>query len=236
MEELQVNGTTIENMGVLDLIEMKPEDLGAVSLIQNVGLILAPESLVGALMKIPQKNVGLTVTLPSTTGKIKLLSGQFTVNGEVFANRLGSPEDILVVTGQIIITSTIETVGFKEVIVAGQLIAPKKAESGLVAAVTRMTGQVAYYTAETPRLFVGEDTFSKAFFDFIDDKLAMVFVGSFEFESDVDAALLKQKVSEIVVIGELKAPKELIPILQYLASVKLGSIIGIDHAVIQSQP
>ncbi|WP_199615801.1 hypothetical protein [Paenibacillus alkalitolerans] len=235
MEELKVTGTTIENLGVLDLIEMKPEDLAAVTQIQNVGVIIAPEALSGALMKIPQRNVGMTVTIPPSSGKIKLLTGQLTVDGEAFANRSGSPEDMLVIAGQIIITSEIEAVGFKEVIVAGQIIAPKKAERALVGAVTRLTGQIAYYTGESPRLFVGNDTFSKAFFDLIDGNMAMVLIGNFEFGSDVDTAVLKQKVAELVVIGELRAPMELVPLLQLLTVVKLGNIVGKENAAAQSE-
>ncbi|WP_219834042.1 hypothetical protein [Paenibacillus sp. R14(2021)] len=234
MEEVQETGTVIENVGVLELIEIKPEALEAVTLIQNVGLILVTESLSGALLSIPQRNVGMTITLPSTEGKVKMVTGQVTVSGDLFANRQGSPQDILVISGQIVLTSMIEQVGFKEVIVVGQLIAPKKAENDLAAAVTRLVGQIAYYSAETPRLFIGEDTFSKAFFDFIDDKLAMVLIGSFELDADVDAATLKQKVSEIVLIGDLKAPKELVPLLQYLAVTKLGSISAKDTTAIQS--
>ncbi|WP_029192784.1 hypothetical protein [Paenibacillus harenae] len=235
MEEVKVTGTTIENLGILDLIDKKPEDLAAVTQIQNVGVVLAPEALSGALMKIPQKNVGLIVTIPPTSGKIKRLTGQLTVDGEAFANHSGSPEDMLVIAGQIIITSEIEVVGFKEVIVAGQIIAPKKAERALVGAVSQLTGQIVYYTGETPRLFVGNDTFSKAFLDLIDGNMSMILIGSFEFGSDVDTSTLKQKITELVLIGELRAPKELIPLLQLLAVVKLGNIVGKENVEAQSE-
>jgi len=225
MEEGKVTGTTIENLGILDLIDKKPEDLSAVTRIQNVGAILAPEALSGALINIPQKNVGMIVTIPPTSGKIKRLTGQLTVDGEVFANRSGSPEDMLIIAGQIIITSEIEAVGFKDVIVAGQIVAPKKAEKALVGAVSQLTGQIVYYSGETPRLFVGEDTFSKSFLELIDGKMSMVLIGNFEFSSDVDAATLKQKVEEIVLIGNLRVPKELAPLVQLLAVVKMGNII-----------
>ena len=235
MEEAKATGTTFENLGVLDLIEMKPDDLAAVTLIQNVGVIIAPEALSGTLLKIPQKNVGLTVTIPTTSGKIKRLTGQLAMDGEAFANRTGSPDDILVVAGQVIITSGIETVGFKEVIVSGQVIAPKKTEQTLMGAVSRFNGQMVYYNGETPRLFVGDDTFSKAFFDYFDDRFSMVLVGDFVFDSDVDTATLKQKVEEVVLIGNLKAPKQLVPLLQHLAVVKLGSIAGIENAAAASE-
>jgi hypothetical protein len=98
-----------------------------------------------------------------------------------------------------------------------------------------MSGQIAYYTADTPRIFMGNDTFSKAFFDLIEGKMAMLLVGSFEIDSDVDIATLKQKVSEIILIGKLSAPKTLVPLLQLLAVVKLGEINGRDAALTNQQ-
>ena len=236
MEDVGQMDKTIENMGVLELINMKPEDLARISLIQNIGVILVSEALSGVLLNITQRNIGMIVTIPQTSGKIKVLTGQLSLGGDVFSNSSGSSEDILVITGQIIITSSlVEKIGYKDIIIAGQLIAPKGMESLLASAVTRMSGQIAYYTADTPRIFMGNDTFSKAFFDLIEGKMAMLLVGSFEIDSDVDIATLKQKVSEIILIGELSAPKTLVPLLQLLAVVKLGEINGRDAALPNQQ-
>ncbi|MCQ6561178.1 hypothetical protein [Paenibacillus mendelii] len=222
-------GNIISNTGILDLTGKKPEDLEGISLIENVGLIFAPESLSGALMKIPQRNVGMTVSLPTTSGKIKVLTGQLTLSGDVFANQAGSPEDILVLAGQAIITSSIEKIGFSEVIVAGQLIAPKSQEGMIASAITRLAGQIAYYNSAAPRLFMGDHTFSKDFFDLIDGKMAMVIVGSYEIAADVDVETIKQKISEIVLVGELTVPKALVPVCQFLATTQLGSIQARDE-------
>lgn len=229
--EINTTGITLENMGVLDLSGKKSGDLSGISLIQNIGVILAPHSLTDALLHIPQRNIGTTVMLPDTQAKIKILSGQLTLSGEVFANHSGSSDEILVIVGQVVITSPIEKVGFNEVIVAGQLIAHKKNEAALASALTRMSGQIAYYNGDNPRLFMGTDTFSKEFFELVEDKMAMIIVGSYEIESDVEIALLKQKISEVVLIGELSAPKALLPLLQMLTVTKLGEITVRDDAV-----
>ncbi|KIL38265.1 hypothetical protein SD70_27465 [Gordoniibacillus kamchatkensis] len=162
--ENALQATVIENMGVLDLTSKKTDDLSGISEIRNVGVILAPQFLMDALLKVPQKNVGMTVTIPDTPGKIKLLTGQLTLSGEIFANSAGSEEDILVIAGQTIITSPIENVGFNEIIIAGQLIAPKVSEAALAGAVTKLAGQIAYYHSQLPRLFLGNDSLPKAFF------------------------------------------------------------------------
>ncbi|KIL38266.1 hypothetical protein SD70_27470 [Gordoniibacillus kamchatkensis] len=52
----------------------------------------------------------------------------------------------------------------------------------------------------------------------------MLLVGNFEIASDVDAALFKQKVTELIVMGNVSASKELIPLLKLLATTKLGNI------------
>ena len=236
MEDVGQMDKTIENMGVLELINMKPEDLARISLIQNIGVILVSEAMSGVLMNITQRNIGMIVTIPQTSGKIKVLTGQLSLSGDIFSNSSGSSEDILVIAGQTIITSSlVEKIGYKDIIIAGQLIAPKGMESLLTSAVTRMSGQIAYYTSDTPRIFIGEDTFSKAFFDLIEGKMGMLLVGRFEIDSDVDIATLKQKVSEIILIGELSAPKTLVPLLQLLAVVKLGAINGRDAALTNQQ-
>ncbi|MBM7567538.1 hypothetical protein [Paenibacillus sacheonensis] len=231
MEEV-AQGITIENVGMLDLTGKQEDDLSGVTLIQNVGLILVPQALTAALMKIAQKNVGLTVTLPepSANGKLKVISGQVTIGGEAFANENGSADDVLVIVGQVIVTSPVAKIGFGEVHAAGQFIFPKASEAILAGGITRLAGQIVYYHKEAPRLFVGNDTFSKGFFELFDTPMSMVLVGDFEFESDVDIALLKQKVTEIVLVGSLKAPKPLVPLLQLLAVTKLGDIIGIEPA------
>lgn len=228
--EITTTGITLENMGVLDLSGKKSSDLSGISLIQNIGVILAPHSLTDALLHIPQRNIGTTVMLPDTQAKIKILSGQLTLSGEVFANNSGSSDEILVIVGQVIITSPIEKVGYNEVIVAGQLIAHKKNEAALTSALSRMSGQIAYYNADTPRLFMGSDKFSKEFFELVEDKMAMIIVGNCEIESDVEISLIKQKISEVVLIGELSAPKALLPLLQMLTVTKLGKISVRDDA------
>lgn len=232
--EQEAQATVIKNMGVLDLTGKKTDDLSGISLIENVGVILAPHFLSDALMNVPQKNVGMTVTIPETEGKIKILTGQLSLSGEVFANRAGSESDILVIAGQTVITSGIEKIGFSEIIIAGQLIAPKKDEAALAGAVTKLAGQLVYYHSQAPRLFLGDDQFSKAFFELMEEPMSMLLIGSFEIESDVDVSLLKQKVNELIVIGTLSAPKDLIPLLKLLATTKLGDISAKAAAEVQS--
>lgn len=224
-------GKVFENMGVLDLTGVKAEDMANVASICNIGVVIAPESLNSTLMNIRQENIGATVTVPASGGgKVKVMSGQLMMGSELFENSTGSPEDILVIAGQVVISSVITKCGFSEVIVAGQLFVPKGSEAVLGGAFSRMLGQVLYYkNTDNVRFFIGEDSFSNEFFDFIEDKMCMVFIGEHTFEDDVTVDTLKNKVSEIVFIGELNAPKALVPLLQYLATAKLGDITAREN-------
>src|SRR5579859_7208496 len=135
----------IRNVALLDLTGATSEQtLDGVGRIVNVATILVPESLLGKLMAIPMQNVAATVPIPD--GKtVRVLSGQVTLSGEALANAEGSHDDILVVAGQLIITSPVERVGYSQFITMGQVIAPTGSQTGLGAGLTRMSGQVMYY-------------------------------------------------------------------------------------------
>ncbi|WP_054025686.1 hypothetical protein [Bacillus sp. FJAT-28004] len=231
VQQANVQERALENMGLLDLTGVKAEDLADVTSIRNNGIIIAPESLSSALNRIPQQNNGCVCLIPNTAGKVKILSGQVSLGGEFFANSNGAPEDIAVIAGQAVITSPVEKIGFQDIILAGQLILPKGSDVVLGSAISRMLGQVVYYSnTSNVRLFLGDDTFSNSFFDFIEEKMCMVLIGSFEIADDVQIESIKNKVSEIVLVGDLTASKAVVPLLQYLAISKTGDINIRDDA------
>jgi hypothetical protein len=135
----------ITNVGVLDLSGMEsPEALNGVEQITNVGVILVPQPLVQKLSTIPMKNVGSTVPVPAGA-KLKAFTGETVLSGEALANPDGSPDDVLVVTGELAITSPVRKVGYGHFIATGEVIAPEGSEAALGAGLTRLTGNVAYY-------------------------------------------------------------------------------------------
>lgn len=225
VQQTEIQGRVIENNGLLDWTSVKPEDLADVTSIENNGLIIASESLSSTLNRIPQQNNGCICLVPHTTGKVVFLSGNVSLGGEYFANSNGTPEDILVIAGQAIITSAVAKIGFQDIVVAGELILPKGSEVVLGSALSRILGEVIYYSNTTNvRLFIGNDTFSNSFFDFIEDKITMVLIGSFEMDDDVQIESIRSKVSEIILKGDLTASKSIVPLLQYLATSKKGTI------------
>lgn len=135
---------------------------------------------------------------------------------------------VLVVAGQLLITTPVERVGYAGMIVAGQVYAPEGSEGALTAGITRLTGQVFYYSGK-PRFFVGEDRFGQGFFEALDGPLSLILVGNFAIERGVVAELLKEKVAQILLAGNLRAPEELLPLVQVLAVEKAGTISALEE-------
>jgi hypothetical protein len=69
MMEPTVPTGVVENVAVLDLLSMRTADeLAAIARIQNVAVVLVPESLTGALARIPTSNVASIVPVPDGAG------------------------------------------------------------------------------------------------------------------------------------------------------------------------
>jgi hypothetical protein len=155
---------------------------------------------------------------------VKVMAGQTQITGEALANPGGNPDEIYFIAGQMLITTPVQSVGYK-LIVAGQVMAPVGSEAALSASIIRQTGQV-YYVPEGARHFIGQDRFSAAFFELLDEPLIMLLIGNYTIAPDVTVDLLRAKVRRIVLFGELRAPAALVPILQVLTTDKFGQIIA----------
>ena len=211
----------ISNVGILDFTGMKSEaELSKITEIEQVGVILVPESLQSALICIAQTNVGAIVPIPEGD-KVRLQAGQIEISGESFAN--GEEDVVLVVAGQLIITSQVTKISFKKVVVVGQVLAPKGSESALGTAIS-VLGQIVYYAGENPRMFMGNDTLAKDFFELLEKPIFIFVVGMMHLEPDVTVQLLKEKVTGIAVIGKLVVPKALSAMAQVLTTLKVGEI------------
>jgi hypothetical protein len=217
----------ISNVGILDLTGMKStEELAGIGSISRVGVVLVPESLMSGLLAVPMEEVGAIVPVP-TGENVKLVTGQMKTTGEALADA-GREEDVLVVAGQLLVTTPVERVGYSEMIVAGQVYAPEGSEGALTAGISRLTGQVFYYSGK-PRFFVGSERFGRGFFEMLEGPMAMILVGDFAIEPGVPADLLKEKVSQILLAGDLQAPQELLPLVQVLTVEKAGNISAFEE-------
>jgi hypothetical protein len=197
-----------------------------------IGLVLAPHGSEAALGAALTRVTGSVDYYPYAEGQeVRVSTGQLFAGGEVLANPNGGPDDVLVVAGQLIVTGPVAKVGYRRVVVAGQMLAPRESQAVLGAA-TIVKGQLVWYAGQ-PRFFLGKERFGRSFFELVDQPLALALVGSFEIDPDVPAALLREKVQEITLVGKLVAPSQLVGVLQLLTTEKIGKITVAEDA---SQP
>jgi hypothetical protein len=294
----------IRDVAMLDLTPLtSAEDLAGISRLEDVAIVLAPESLMSAVVAIPMDDVAMVVPVPDgvqvhnhtgalvmggealagpeaenailvvtgtlvltspvpkvayrqvivmglvlaphgsesalgagltrVTGsvdfyhsavrqEVKVSTGQLRADGEFLANPTGGPDDVLVVAGQLIVTGTVAKVGYRRVIVAGQMLAPRDAQAVLGPALV-VKGQLAWYTGQ-PRIFVGKETFGRSFFELLDRPASLALLGRFDIDPDVPPELLRAKIQDITLVGKLVAPRPLVGALQLLTTEKIGTI------------
>jgi hypothetical protein len=223
----QVENATLIVTGTLILTSQVPRvDYRQVVV---MGLVLAPHGSESALGAGLTRVTGSVDYYPYAEGQeIKVSTGQLRADGEFLANPSGGPDDLLVVAGQLIVTGPVAKVGFRRILVAGQMLAPRESQAVLGPA-TVVKGQLAWYSGQ-PRFFVGKERFGRSFFELLDRPLTLALVGRFEIDPDVTPELLREKVAEIVLVGRLIAPGRLVGVLQLLTTEKVGTVTVAEDA------
>lgn len=219
----------ISSVAVLDLRRMKSVDeLRGITRISSVGVILLSDTFQGTLAGIPMSSVGSVVTLPES-GKVNQIGGTMKLGGEFLESPGADGSDILLVTGELLITSPPTKFGYKQLIVVGQLFVPRGSVHVLTPFITQSSGEIIAYDHRNPRLFMGQGRFGREFFDYLQEPITMILMGEFVIESDVGSELIREKVTEIIQMGVLKAAdKKLVPILTALAVEQLNMILVSD--------
>jgi hypothetical protein len=213
----------IHNVDFLDLSSAKsPDDLQGITRISNVDCILIPEHLMPALTRIPMENVDAVIPMPAGENA-QVRVGQVWMTGEALA--AGGAEESLFVAGQLFITTPVTSVGYREVRVHGQVMAPRGSEAALGAKLGRLTGQI-LYLPEKARTIMQEETIGKAFLELLPEPAAFVVMGQLTIEDDVTVELLRSKVPEIVLFGQITASRALVPLVQVLTTENYGQIVA----------
>jgi hypothetical protein len=134
----------IEDVDTLDLTPMgSAEDLAGITRISDVAIVLVPESLMPAAMSIPMRDVAMVVPVPDRL-EVRKHTGALVMGGEALSGP-GVENAALIVIGTLILTSPVEKVTYRQVIVMGMVLAPHGSESALGTGLTRVTGSVDYY-------------------------------------------------------------------------------------------
>ena len=118
-----------------------PEQLAAIGRIENVALVIVPESLAGAYAAIPSSQVAATIFVPDGAN-VRVHTGALMVGGD----GIGAADDVLIITGMLIITSPVTDPVPQRIHVVGSVLAPRGSEAALGPALAGGTGGVSYYT------------------------------------------------------------------------------------------
>jgi hypothetical protein len=216
-------GRWTKNLGFLDLSGMRSREDAARLRLKNIALVLVPEAIPDLLAGAECKNIGAVVPVATGT-RVEQRTGQVELPGEVLAG--GDPNTILSVTGQVVVTPPIPSVGYRGLVLVGQVLLPRSSQAALAGKIMHITGQTVYYDDDTePRVFVGGMRFTQAFLDQFDKPLTLILIGGGRFAADVTPEGLRRAVRAIVVIGGAIVERpELAPVVEFLARTQIGGI------------
>ena len=193
-----------------------------------VGSVLAPRGSEPALGPVLGGGVGSVTYYRYVEGQdFKVLTGQVKLSGAILANPAGQPDDVLLAAGQVIVTGPVTGVGYAQVIITGQLVAPAASREVLEPRI-QVHGQTAWYRSDDPRVIVEDTRFGPDFFRLLDHPVSLVVLADLSIDVGVTEAMLLEKVSDIILLSDLTAPADLVPALQVLATDAFGTIRADD--------
>ena len=193
-----------------------------------VGAILAPQGSEPALGPALAGGVGSVTYYRYTEGQdIKVLTGQVKLSGAILANPDGQPDDILLAAGQVLMTGPVTRVGYGRVIVTGQLVAPAASRDVLEPRI-QAHGQSAWYRSDDPRIILEDTRLGPDFFRLLDHPVSLVVLAGLSIAPGVTEEMVLEKVADIVLLDDLTAPADLVPVLQVLAVDAFGAIRADD--------
>jgi hypothetical protein len=193
-----------------------------------VGSVLAPRGSEPALGPVLGGGVGSVTYYQYTEGQdFKVLTGQVKLSYATLANPAGQPDDVLLAAGQVIVTGPVTNVGYAQVIVTGQLVAPAASREVLEPRV-QVHGQSAWYRSDDPRIIMEDTRLGPDFFRLLDHPVSLVVLADLSVAPGVTEAMVLEKVADIVLLSDLTAPGDLVPVLQVLAADAFGTIRADD--------
>jgi hypothetical protein len=89
-------------------------------------------------------------------------------------------------------------------------------------------GQSAWYRADEARIIAEDTSLGPDFFRLLEHPVSLVVLADLSISPGVTEAIIQQKVTDIVLFGDLTAPADLVPVLQVLAAEAFGTIRASD--------
>lgn len=131
----------LQGQVVVDFSQLtSPEQLDAVGRIEDVGLVIVPQSLAAAYLAICVSGVAATVYVPNGA-HVRTHTGLLVVPGD----GIGAGDDVLIVIGALLITSPVTGPLPRQIHVTGLVLAPRGSESALGSVLVTSIGNISYY-------------------------------------------------------------------------------------------
>ena len=112
-------------------------------------------------------------------------------------------------------------------IVTGQLVAPAASRDVLEPRI-QAHGQSAWYRSDDPRIILEDTRLGPDFFRLLDHPVSLVVLAGLSIAPGVTEEMVLEKVADIVLLDDLTAPADLVPVLQVLAVDAFGAIRADD--------
>jgi hypothetical protein len=192
--------------------------------IHVVGTIVAPKGSESTLGRVLGSIVGSVSYYRYTENvDIRVLSGQVKLSGAMLANHSGTPDDLLLTAGQIVVNGSVGRIGYARIIAAGQFIAPASTQDVLEPYLD-LQGQAVWYKAATPWVVMDDIEVGADFFRLLEEPVSAVVLGDLTISAGVTEDAIREKVVDLTILGDVTAPAEIVPILQVRATDIYGSI------------
>jgi hypothetical protein len=187
------------------------------------GLVIAPRDSGAMLSPLLAGSGNVTFYPGAEAPEIKVITGQMRLSGAMLANLAGQPEDILIIAGQVLVTGVPPAVGYRSLVIAGQVALPASGRDVLEPKL-EVLGQIGWYAGDDPRVFFESTTLGPDFFRLLDHPVGLVTFEKLTFAEGVSEETLLGKVGGIVAYEKIVAPPELIGAVQVLATDVFESI------------
>lgn len=195
-------------------------------LIHVTGTVLVPRGSEAAIGRVLQGTGAVVTYRWSQDQVIRTHGGQLTLSGAALANRAGEADDILVLAGQAVVTGEVGDVGYRQILVVGQTALPAATREAVDPYLV-VQGQLGWYASDDPRM-LGDTELAAEYLQLLDRPASLIVTGTLRVAADVTPELLRENVSDIVLFGDIVAPKALLPTLQFLAVHAFGTIRSED--------
>jgi hypothetical protein len=194
-----------------------------------IGSVLAPRGSEQILGPVLSGGTGSVAYYRYADGQdIKVLSGQVKLSAAMLANTAGQPDDILIVAGQVVVSGEITTVGYRQVVAAGQFVGPA-AGRDVIEPRLEAQGQVAWYPGAEARVFYDDTHLGPEFFRLLEHPINVVALDSLTIDAGVTEEALRDKVNSLIAFDSVVAPKELVGVVQVIATDLFGGVQAADE-------